>query len=513
MPDLLVGHDVGTGGSKAVLADTSGNVLASAFSPYEVDFPRPHWAEQDPAIWWEAVSSTTRRLLRESGADPSDVKGMGFAGQMIGVIPVAPDGTPLRPAIIWMDSRADEQAARLIRRLGGEKAFSLIAGALPTGKDVVCKVAWLRENEPEVFEETGAILDVTGYLVARATGKLGIDHSGAGGTGLLTRSREFSPLLARLCGVPLSKMPPIRGSVDVVGGLTPGAARDTGLPEGTPVIAGMADIPAAATGSGALEDGDAHVYLGTSSWLCLSVSKPVNLPRNGIVSVASPDPSMYVMIGESETAGACLEWFAGNLATLSEIEAAGPREMAVYAVLDEVASRVPPGSDRLVFMPWMFGERAPVGDTTLRGAFVNLSLGHTREHMLRAIYEGIAYNLRWMIDEVAGKGYPAASLRAIGGGAKSDLWMQVLADVTSRRVEAVARPQEAGALGCALAVAVGLGIVDEYRDIKKLVKVRDTFIPDPARAAEYELLYRNFRALYPALSRTGRDLNGRDSRE
>lgn len=507
MSRLLIGHDVGTGGSKAVLADTEGNLLARAFEPYDVDYPRPRWAEQDPDTWWNAAASNTRRLLHDSGADAADVMGMGFAGQMIGVIPVDAELAPLRPAIIWMDSRADAQAARLIRRLGGKRAFTLIAGALPTGKDVVCKVAWLEQNEPELFGRAAAILDVTGYLVARATGRLSIDHSGAGGTGMLSRSREWSGLLARACGVPLSKMPPIRRSIDVVGGLSPRAARDTGLPEGTPVIAGMADIPAAATGSGALEDGDAHVYLGTSSWLCLSVEKPKNLPKNGIVSVASPDPSMYIMIGESETAGICLEWFAENLATPSEKEAAGPGEMAVFAVLDEAASRVAPGSDRLIFMPWMFGERSPVGDTTLRGAFVNLSLEHGREHMLRAIYEGVAYNLRWMIDEVARAGFPASSLRAIGGGAKSDLWMQVIADVTSRRVEAVDNPQEAGALGCALAVAVALGVYPCYKDIKKVVKVRGSFLPDRARGEEYTRLYRNFRGLYPALSRAGRDLN------
>jgi len=507
MPDLLVGHDVGTGGSKAVLADTQGNILARTFEPYEVDYPKPHWAEQDPEVWWRAVASSTRRLLEESGADPGDVKGMGFAGQMIGVIPVDASGKPLRPAIIWMDSRADEQAERLIRKLGGERIFSIVAGALPTGKDVVCKIAWLEQNEPDVFKNTTAILDVTGYLVSRATGEMSIDHTGAGGTGMLTGKRDWSGLLARICKVPLEKMPPIRRSIDVVGGLTVEAARDTGLPEGTPIIAGMADIPAAATGSGALEDGDAHVYLGTSSWLCLSVAKAKNIPKNGIVSVASPDPSMYIMIGESETAGICLEWFADTLAFPAEKEAAGPDKMAIFGVLDEVAAKIDPGSGRLIFMPWMFGERAPVSDTTLRGAFVNLALEHKREHMLRAIYEGIAYNLRWMIDEVARAGFPAKSLRAIGGGAKSDLWMQIISDVTARRVEAVDKPQEAGALGCALAVAVALGIYDDYKDIKKIVKVRATFEPDPLNTPEYEKLYQNFRRLYPALSKAGHDLN------
>jgi len=307
--------------------------------------------------------------------------------------------------------------------------------------------------------------------------------------------------------VPVEKMPRIVSSIDVVGGLTEEASKYFGLAKGTPIIAGMADIPAAATGSGALEDGDAHIYLGTSSWLCLSVKRAKNLPKYGIVSVASPDPSMYIMLGESETAGLCLQWFADNLAFPAEKEAAGAGEMAIFAELDELAGEVGPGSKRLLFMPWLFGERAPVGDTTLRGAFINLSLEHEREHLLRAIYEGVAYNLRWMIDEVARSGFPARTLRAIGGGAKSDLWMQVISDVTCRRVEAVDNPQEAGALGCALAVAVALGIYDDYKDIKKAVKVRETFEPDAGRGREYELLYKNFRALYPALSKAGANLN------
>jgi xylulokinase len=334
-----------------------------------------------------------------------------------------------------------------------------------------------------------------------------MDDTGAGGTGILTRDRQWSKVLTRITGIPLEKMAPVRRSTEVVGGLSEEASRYMGLPEGTPIIAGMSDIPAAATGSGALEDGDAHVYLGTSSWLCLSVAKAKNLPGNGIVSVASADPSMYIMIGESETAGLCLDWFADNLISGEEKREAESREGGLYGLLNSEAADIEPGSKRLLFLPWMFGERAPVTDTTLRGGFINLSLAHDRGHMLRSVFEGVAYNLRWMIDEVAGKGFGCSSLRAIGGGARSDLWMQVIADVTGRRVEAVANPQEAGALGCALAVGVGLGMFPEYKDIKRAVKVRKSFEPDAAHREEYQRLYKDFRKVYPALSRLGRDLN------
>jgi len=503
---FVIGHDVGTGGSKAVLMDTAGSVLATGFEPYPVYYPEPNWAEQDPEDWWRAVTACTRRLLESSGVRPDQVIGMGFAGQMVGVVPVDASGQPLRPAIIWLDSRADEQARRITRRLGGERVVTRVAAAIPSGKDVVCKIVWMKENEPAVFRDTDSFLDVTGYLVHRATGSIIIDHTGAGGTGMLTGAREWSRLLSRWIGIPIDKMPPIKSSIDIAGGLTSEAARGMGLPAGTPVIAGMADIPAAATGSGALDNGDAHINLGTSSWLCLSVSRPKNLGKHGIAAVASADPDMYIMIGESETAGACLKWFAEQFARPDEWNRSSG-EMAIFKTLDESVEKVEPGSGRLIFTPWMFGERSPVGDTTLRASFVNLSLEHSRDHLLRAIYEGVAYNLRWLIDIVADAGFPCESVRAIGGGAKSDVWMQIVADVTGRRIEAVENPQEAGAVGCALAVAAALKIYDNYKQLKNVVRVRKTFEPQRELSPAYEELYRNFRRLYPGLSRVCRSLN------
>jgi xylulokinase len=203
----------------------------------------------------------------------------------------------------------------------------------------------------------------------------------------------------------------------------------------------------------------------------------------------------------------CLKWFAENLALPAEWERAGDDQMAIFGVLDELAAGVESGAGGLLFTPWMFGERSPVTDTTLRAAFVNLSLEHGREHMLRALYEGIAYNIRWMMDEVCRAGLPVRSVRAIGGGARSDTWMQIVADVTGRRVEALANPQEAGALGCALAVAVGLGIYPDYKHIKKVLKVRRSFEPDRRASGAYNRLYEVFRDIYPALSEACHSLN------
>jgi xylulokinase len=507
---FIVSHDVGTGGSKAVLTDMAGSIIASSFEPYPVYHPHPQWAEQDPRDWWNAVTVSTQRVIKESKIKPNQVVGMGFATQMLGVLPVDSAGNPLRSAIIWMDGRADEQAARLVRRFGGSRVIMTVAGAVPSGKDVICKILWIKDKEPQIFADTHKFLDVTGYLVYKCTGNMVIDHTGAGVTGFLkNKTREWDPFFARLLGVPLEKMPDVKSSIEVVGLLTREAAGEMGLEPGTPVIGGMGDVPAAATGSGALENGDAHIYLGTSGWLCISTSKVKNLGKNGIVSVVSADPEMFIMIGETETAGACLKWFAENFATTEEMEKAGQSgdEMAIFTVLDEVAAKVEPGSKRLLFTPWMFGERAPVTDTTLRAAFVNLSLDHEREHLLRAIYEGVAYNCRWLVDAVGKAGFRCRTLRTIGGGARSDVWMQILSDVTRREVEAVETPQEAGAMGCALAVAVALKEYESYREIKKIIKVRKTFEPNPDCCSEYDELYDVFRCLHGNLTGVCRALN------
>ncbi len=507
---FIVSHDVGTGGSKAVLTDLAGNIIAYSFEPYQTSYPQPHWAEQDPRDWWNAVAVSTQRVIAESRINPRQVMGTAFATQMLGVLPVDASGNPLRPAIIWLDSRADEQASKLVRRLGGPRVVMAVAGVVPSGKDVICKILWLKEKEPQVWQETHKILDVNGYLVYRATGNMIIDHTGAGVTGVLkNKTRQWDPLFAKLLGVPLEKMPDIKSSIEVVGLLTKDAAADMGLEPGTPVVGGMGDVPAAATGSGALEDGDAHVYLGTSGWLVISTSKVKNLGKNGIASVVSADPEMFIMIGETETAGACLKWFADNFATSDERQKAREAgdEMAIFPVLDEVVDKVETGAKRLLFTPWMFGERAPITDTTLRAAFVNLSLEHTREHLLRAIYEGVAYNFRWLVDAVGKAGFGCRTLRAIGGGARSDVWMQIMADVTQREVEAVQTPQEAGAMGCAMAVAVALKEYTSYRELKKVIGVRRTFEPDPACCTEYEELYKVFRCLHGNLTGICRMLN------
>lgn len=490
----FIGHDLGTGGNKAVLVDADGRVHAEAFARYGVRYPHPAWAEQDPGDWWDAVVACTRAVVQRSGVAAEAVAAISFAGQMLCLVPMRADATPTRPAISWLDHRADAQVRRMIRRMGGATVVRTLAGVLPTGKDIVAKIAWLQRHEPAVYAETAAFGDATSYLMARASGTVVLDHTGAAATGLLDpRRRTWSRLLAFLAGVPLQKMPPLRRCAEVLGPLTADAAAQLGLTTQTMVTTGMADIPSAALGAGAIGDGAAHIYLGTSSWLGVSIPTPVNLPAHGIASVAGPDPDLCLLIAESETAGACVDWFHRVLADGD----------ADYAALERCAAQAPPGCDGLLFLPWLFGERAPVADPRVRAAFVNLTLAHGRAHMLRAIFEGVGFNLRWILDAVAAAGVPCASVRAVGGGARSDLWLQTIADVTGRRVERVAAPQHAGAVGCALAAAVAVGALPRLAAIAERVRVEPAFTPDPAPRSIYDALYSSFRSLHPALSAAG----------
>jgi len=495
----IIAHDVGTGGNKAVLVDTEGNIHASAFQPYPVHYPRPNWAEQEPEDWWQAVAATTRQVLEQSGVAPRDVLAMVYTTQMLGIVPMDRDGQPLRRAIIWLDGRAPEQAERIMRKFLGKRVFALIAGAELSGKDGLPKLLWLKENEPEVYEGMACFLDVNGYLTYRATGRTVFEWSCASAFGLDLKKKDWLRSIIRYVGLDPEKFPPLVRSIDRAGGLTAEAARECGLLEGTPVFGGGGDVPIAAVGSGAVGEGEGHIYLGTSGWVGV-VTEKTPTGRHGVACIHSADPDKALLLAEMETAGACLKWIADQFYRHEQADPAIPN---VYALMDRDVESIPPGSDFLVCTPWMYGERAPIADTWVRSTFFNISADHTREHLLRAVYEGVAYNLRWIVEIVEKTfGFPLPVLRVIGGGARGAPWMQIIADVTGRRVETVVNPQEAGAVGAALTTAVGLGLYPDFEALKNVVRVEREFEPQARNAEVYGVLFRaSLQAALPLLAR------------
>jgi len=504
MTQYIIAHDVGTSGNKAVLVDTAGNVHASVVATYPVHYPCPDWAEQDPEDWWRAVTTTTRQVLEQSGVAPSDVLAMVHTTQMLGIVPMGKEATPLRPGIIWLDARAPQQAERIMRKFGHRRIFAMVAGSEITGKDGVAKLLWLKENESHIYHGMTLFLDVNGYLTFRETGKMVCEWSCASAFGMDLKKREWPRSLFRYIGIDPDKFPPLVRSVDQVGTLTKEAASACGLLEGTPVFGGGGDAPGAAVGAGAVQEGDGHVYLGTSGWVGVVTNKTPT-GRHGVASIHSADPDKAMVFAEMETAGACLKWIADEF---YRTEKADPSVPNVYALMDSDVDKVPPGADYMLCTPWFYGERSPVADTWVRGTFFNVSADHTREHFLRAVYEGVAFNLRWCIDIVEKTfGFPLPVLRVVGGGAKGGPWMQIIADVTRRRVETAINPQEAGAVGMALTAAVGLGLYSGFDQLKNVVRVERQFEPNPANTQVYDTLYDAYQQLYRRLRTLYRQVN------
>jgi xylulokinase len=504
MGQYIVAHDVGTSGNKAVLVDSTGNVHATASTAYPIHYPRPDWAEQDPEDWWSAVATTTRRVVEQGGISPRDVLCMVHTTQMLGLVPMGTGRQSLRPAIIWLDARAPEHAERIMRKFLGRRVFAAIAGAELSGKDGLAKLLWLKENEPEVYRRMSCFLDVNGYLLYRATGERVFEWSSASAFGLDLKKKDWLRGIFKYVGIDVSKCPPLVRSIDQVGGLTAEAARECGLLEGTPVFGGGGDAPGAAVGSGAVGEGDGHIYLGTSGWVGV-VTRRTPTGRHGVACIHSADPEKALLFAEMETAGACLKWIAD---AFYRHEQADPTIPNVYALMDTDVEQIPPGSEYLVCTPWMYGERAPIADTWVRSTLFNMSADHRREHFLRAVYEGVAYNLRWIIEIVEKTfGFPLPTLRVIGGGARGAPWMQIIADVTGRQVETVANPQEAGAIGIALTAAVGLGLYPGFESLKDIVRVEREFEPQPGNGEVYETLYRAYKQLYTCLRDLYRDVN------
>jgi len=496
MAKYIVAHDVGTTNNKAVLVNVEGGVHGRVLKPYDIKYPRPGWAEQDPEDWWGAVTTGTKQLLSETGVSPADILCVTFSTQMLGIVPMDDKGVALRQGIIWMDNRAPEEAKWVMNKFLGPYIFAAIAGAEIGGKDAIPKLIWLKKNEPEIYGRMKCFLDLNGYLKYRCTGNMSMDWNNASGFGLDLKKKEWLRAIFSYIGFDTSKLPPLTRSIDVIGLLTKGAAEQFGLLEGTPVMGGAGDTASAAVGSGAVGEGEGHISIGTSAWVGV-VTRKTPTGKNGIASIQSADPDKALLLAQMETAGGCLKWLGEQVC---RTENADSTIANIYGYMDSKVMEVPAGSDYLIFTPWMYGERTPISDTYIRSGFLNLTPEHTREHLLRAVYEGVAYNIRWIIERLEKEyKFPLPSIRVIGGGALGSPWMQIIADVTGKKIEPVHHAQEAGAVGVAMAAAVGLGIYKDFESLKKVVGVEHTFEPQAENREIYDFLYVSFKELYPDL--------------
>jgi xylulokinase len=493
----IVAHDVGTTGDKAVLTDMQGNIVFSSYLPYDVEYPQPDWAEQDPDMLWQATANNTRQMIQKSGIDPKDIIGVGLATQMLNVIPVDEAGKPLHKMISWLDVRSTKQADGIYDTVTPQFFFKH-SGNLPTAKDTIPRMLWLKEERPDIWKRTFKLLDCGGYLNLQLTGKYATDWHGASITYLFDPyDKVWSEPLCNALGIPKEKLVPAFRCIDVIGEVTPSASVLTGLIPGTPVVACAGDLGVAQVGSGAVKDGEANLYIGTSSWIGFSTSVFNNNPEKPFWGLNHVDPKKWIIAGEMETGGGSYNWF---MDTFCQEEATKAKKLGIttYKLLDQMAETIPPGSDRLIYLPWLTGERSPVLDHYLRGAFFGMTLGHTKAHFARAVLEGVAFHFRWICEELGKLGYKVSVLKSIGGGSKSPTWTKIISDITGCQLQIAAHPLEAGAMGAALTVAVGLGIYPDIESVGDLIPFVNTVTPSDVNANRYDRLYQEYRNLHKA---------------
>jgi len=494
----LLAHDTGTGGDKAVLTNLQGQVIQSAYQPYEVHYPRPDWAEQDPEELWRAVAATTKQVIAKAGINPREILGVGISAQMFNLLPVDENGKPVTPMLSWLDVRSVPQADRV---LSGDMPDFLFqkTGNIPTAKDVIPKILWLKEERPELWARTACLLDCKEYILFRLTGKVAIDWHGASVFFLFDPYKKtWSQEVCAALGIPVERLPAAYPCTQVIGEVTPQAAAETGLAPGTPVVICAGDVAVAQSGSGANRAGKAHLCIGTATWVGLSSKVFQNDAQKPFWALSHIDPDKWIIAGEMETGGGALMWFRDAFCQEEDrqAQAAG---ISTYALLGQMAEAVSPGSDKLIFLPWLSGERAPVLDHYARGGFIGLSLGHTKGHLARAVMEGVAFHIRWIIEALERLGLPVGEINAIGGGSVSPVWTQIISDVTARTLNIVEHPQEAGAMGAALAVEVGMGVYPNMEAVDEVIKISRSVDPHPRLQARYTALYQEYREMYTAL--------------
>ena len=484
-----MGIDVGTGGTRALLVDESGRCTNAFTSLHEdMTMERPLWAEQRPENWWDAAQIAIRGVLGQAGASGDDVRAIGLSGQMHGLVMLDAENNVIRPALIWCDQRSQRQVDGINSKLGRERVLEYTANPVLTGFTLP-KLLWVRDNEPQNFARVRKILLPKDYVRFGLTGEHATDVSDASGTALFdVVGRRWSTEMATSLGLDPGILPRVYESPEITGKVTKAAADATGLAEGTPVVGGGGDQASSAVGNGIVEPGIVSCTLGTSGVVFAHMEEPRYDPAGRVHTFCHAVPGKWHVMGVTQGAGLSLQWFRNQLAPGVE-----------YDALTREASQAPAASHGLFWLPYLMGERTPHLDATARGGWIGLTAKHTRAELIRSLLEGVSYSQKDCLDIIEGMGVPLARVRLSGGGARSQFWRQIFADVFDKRVVTL-ETQEGSAYGAALLALAG---TSPYGSVPEVcaAAIHEVDFVEPKNAPVYAQGHAVYQSLYPALKR------------
>ncbi len=506
----ILSIDLGTSGSKTALVSTRGQVIDFAFQEVPLILLPNGGAEQNPADWWDAILTTSKQLMQKTSVNPDDIVAVAGSTQWSGTVAVDRDGRPLMNAIIWMDMRGAKYVRAITRGPINIEGYGLlnlirwvrITGGAPgqSGKDPVGHILLIKNEYPEVYRQAYKFLEPKDYINLCLTGKFAASYDSIT-CHWITDNRNINKVayhdrLLKMAGFDRDKFPDLGGAAEILGPVKKEVAAELGLRPDTPVVMGTPDIHAAALGSGAVRDFEGHIYIGTSSWIVAHVPFKKTDVIHSVASIPSAIPGKYLIVNEQETAGGVLTYLKNNILYHKDEllkEAAVPD---VYKIFDRIAARVPAGCNGVIFTPWLNGERTPVEDNAVRGGLFNLSLDNNRSDIIRAFLEGVAFNQRWALQYVEKfAGRRMNPLHIVGGGAASELWCRIHADVLNRTIKQVKDPIQTNVRGAAFLAAAALGHI-EFEDIPGLVEIDNVYEPNPDHRKLYDDLYREFLNIY-----------------
>lgn len=502
MKQYILAHDLGTSGNKAVLYSLDGRLVKSAVYSYPLLVPKANWAEQQADDWWKAVCETTKELMQE--IPPSQIAAVSFSGQMMGCLCVDDHGVPVHNALIWADMRPTEQEAFVRSRIDPMEYYQLTGHRISASYSCM-KLMWLRDNLPDVYAKTYKMLNAKDFILFRLTGNFVTEPSDASSTCLMDlKKQEWSDELFQLTELPRDKMPEILRSIDLAGTVTREASKQTGLLEGTPVVCGGGDACCAAVGTGVVREGAANCCMGTSSWISVASKAPVCDDGMTIINWAHIVPGYILPNGTMQAGGGALSWAVDCLYACLEGTPA-PDKNAIYASVNQEAEASGIGAQDLLFLPHLMGERSPRWNDKVKGSFVGLTLKHKRGDMLRAVMEGVGFNLDIILQTMLRNGCDIDSLLLVGGGARNRVWQRILCDMFGLPMAVPADLEEATSMGAVITGGVGIGAFDSFDEVNKFLKIKEENTPDPENHRIYTqrkpLFEEAYQAVYPVFER------------